>query len=171
MSLNLVGGLFFIRSRLHGKVIHVPGPEAAAVCSSIDVGRAALPKQLFEVTPAAADDSGEYFFLTNVGAKMVLDVEGGEQATGRIMAWTNNATDNQMWRADAVGGGNTGVFYVASKMDGAVLDVRESDEEDGAEIISYPCYETTNQQWEFVDVTTALAEEAAWVNGQGSNGR
>lgn len=63
------------------------------------------------------------------------------------------------------------MFYVASKMDGTVLDVRESDEEDGAEIISYPCYETTNQQWEFVDVTTALAEEAAWVNGQGSNGR
>lgn len=47
-------------------------------------------------------------------------------------------------------------------MDGAVLDVKGSDEEDGAAVIGYTRHETTNQQWEggLVDVTTALAEEA-----------
>lgn len=106
MSLDRVGGLFFIRSKLHGKVIHAPGPEAPTVCAAIDVGRAALPRQLFQVTPAT--DSGGYFYLTNVATEMVLDVEGGEQASGRIITWINNATENQMWRAEAVaGGGNT----------------------------------------------------------------
>lgn len=55
--------------------------------------------------------------------------------------------------------GSSGL-YVVNKKTGAVLDVQASGLSDNTPIISYPCYKTSNQQWEFVDVTKALFEEA-----------
>jgi hypothetical protein len=102
MSATLQNGVFFIRSPIHGKVLHVPTPRAGVICSSLNRTPSELHKQLFTITTIPGLPG--YYTITNVATGTVLDIDHGSKSQANVLAWTNNGRGNQKWTFTSAGG-------------------------------------------------------------------
>jgi hypothetical protein len=97
MTANLCSGVYFIRSAATGTVAHVPGHHKPIVGSVLDPDQAG--SQLFEFKKIR-----DRFLITNVGTKLVVDLNGGQAKNDTIIvAWTYHGAENQQWRMERVG--------------------------------------------------------------------
>ncbi len=95
-----------------------------------------------------------YYFIKSKLDGNVIDIQGASTKAGAGLdayPQKSSGTDNQLWEfvADPAG---SGYFFVASKLNGNVIDIEDASTNSGALLDAYPQKSsgTDNQLWEFV---------------------
>ena len=83
---------------------------------------------------------------------MVLTVESREDGSQEVFAMIKHGGNSQQWKFLDNGDGYS---YIVSKANNNVLDVSDSSQDDGANIIVYPqkSYDQDNQLWQLEEYT------------------
>jgi hypothetical protein len=97
---------------------------------------------------------GTYYFIKSKLNDNAIDIEGASTKAGvglDAYPQKSSGTDNQLWEfvADPAG---SGYFFMASKLNGNVIDIEGASTKAGALLDAYPQKSsgTDNQLWEFV---------------------
>ncbi|MGI9276261.1 MAG: RICIN domain-containing protein [Endozoicomonas sp.] len=103
--------------------------------------------------------SNDFYIVSKLNGN-VLDVAGNNSGAGtQIISYPINspASGNQMWERVPTGpkgpAGGQGEYYITSKLNGYVLDVRGNNDGAATPIINYPTNEpaSSNQIWTIVE--------------------
>lgn len=101
----------------------------------------------------------DYYFITSKLNGYVLDITGASTASGTpIISYPRktSGTDNQLWERVPTGpkdsAGGQSLYFIKSKLNGNVLDIKGASTAAKTPIISYPqkATGTDNQVWELV---------------------
>lgn len=138
------GGYFYIKSRLHGKVLDVKGGASAPGTHVIvwDQKRGGgCANQLWRLTPEG--------FIQSKASGLVLDIEGGAAAGRKLCIWPQKGPSesaNQRWRFDP------STEALISYSGSLVIDIDGGNKSSGAHAIAWNAkgrHENTNQRWVF----------------------
>jgi hypothetical protein len=150
-----IGEHFWLKSKLNGMVIDIRGANMAQ-----DTPISTYPQkpfnqaanQLWRMVPDGVD--GYSWIKTKLNG-MVLDIRGANTAPDTIVSTYPqkpfNQAANQLWRL--VPDGVDGHFWIKSKLNGMVLDIRGAHTESDTPITTYfqKAYpDATNQLWRIV---------------------